>query len=86
MIVAMEEKNEHLQELLQKEGHTVVPLYGYGGAVDAILYTSAAACEMPLTAQNFGGEDIGIFMLCTAGMTDEAILRALRTKSYSRIL
>lgn len=86
MIVAMENENEHLKDVLEKFGHTVVPLYGYGERVDAILYTSATVCQTPLMAQNFGADGTGIFMLCVVGMKDEEIIRALRTKSYSRIL
>ncbi len=85
MIVAMEKITGEIAAKLSRAGHRIVPLYGYNGVIDAVLYYSSSVCQRPLTAQNFGADGEGIFMLCIENMSADSVLTALETKSYSRI-
>ncbi len=83
MIVAMEEGLNLLRQAVEGAGHTVVPLYGYSGAVDAIVYQNGDMTDLTPAAQNFNGDGRGIFVVCARHMTESEVVTALKAKSYS---
>lgn len=80
MIIALDEGLLELAQYLQEKGHRVVPLYGYGHGVEAVVLKRTHLDEMPLSAQNFSGEN-GIFIVSAEGLTPEEIEKRLVQKS-----
>ncbi|MBR5236471.1 MAG: YkuS family protein [Clostridia bacterium] len=85
MIIAMEQGMDALQTLLKEAGHVVVPLFGYKGAVDAVVYKEINILEASSGLQNFASEDRGVLMICARHMSDTEIFKALETKCFSQI-
>ncbi len=82
MIVALENGLEKFHNILLERGHQVVPLYGHGGGVDAIIYQNETIFELPLSPQNYSGEEGGIFMVCARGLEPEQLAEILEHRAY----
>lgn len=84
MKVAVENGLEAIRQTLEAAGHSVVPLYGFSGAVDAIVYERAQLTKLRSAVQNSSGSS-GIFLICAQHMSAAEILQALETRSYGAI-
>ena len=82
MVVAVENELEYLKDTLESKGHQVVPVYGYEGGVDAVLYQSLSFADWLLTTENNSAEDNGVLLVCVKNMTETQILHALEKKCY----
>ncbi len=80
MTVALERELISMSALLESAGHRVVPLYGYNGSVDAVVYQSEGIDSLSLSQENYGGS--GVLMICAKNMTDEQVLKTLRQRNY----
>ncbi len=80
MIIALDEGLFELKQYLQKRGHKVVPLYGYDHGVEAVVLNQTHLDEMPLSMQNFSGEN-GIFVVSAEGLAPEEIEKRIEQKS-----
>ncbi len=89
MTVAVESGLEQVAALLQSRGYQVVPLHGYHGGIDAVVYRTA---RMPgqMESANFMTQGVapsqayhGILMVNAAGKTPEQVYAVLQTRVYS---
>ncbi|MBE7048509.1 MAG: hypothetical protein E7393_03965 [Ruminococcaceae bacterium] len=85
MIIAVENGMSALKQKLRDKGHRVVPLYGYNGAVDAIVYEWEPMTQLMPAAENFTQDGSGIFVVCGRNMTTEEIVHAIELKSYGGV-
>lgn len=80
MIIALDEGLLDLAQYLLKKGHEVVSLYGYNRGVDAVVLKDTHLDEMPLSVQNFSGDN-GIFVVSAKGLNPDEITRRIEQKS-----
>lgn len=81
MVIAMENSEGMCAQLLLKKGHLVVPLYGYNGAVDVIIYRNKTIMDLMMLQDDFGS-DSGIFMICERNLLPEEVLKIVEQKNY----
>ena len=80
MTVALDGNLNNMLEILESAGHQVVPLYGYNGSVDAVVYLNESIDSLMLSQENYGGS--GILMVCAKNMTGEQVLKILQQRNY----
>ncbi len=80
MTIALEEKLFTFRPMLEQAGHRVVPLYGFSGAVDAIVYDTESMLNFSM--QNIATNDSGILVICAHNISSSRLLKILEEKSY----
>lgn len=80
MTVALERELSGMSATLESEGYRVVPLYGYRGSVDAVVYKSEGIDSLSLSRENYG--ESGVLMICAKNMTGEQVAKILRQRNY----
>ncbi len=79
MIIALEESLSAFRSILEQAGHRVVPLYGFYGAVDAVVYDKE---NMLSHSTNSIINESGIFMICAHGLSSNQLLKILEERTY----
>ncbi len=80
MIVALDTGLEKLASMIESEGHKVVPLYGYRGGVDAVIYQNESIENLSLSQENYAGS--GVLMICAKNLPPEQVLKFLKQRNY----
>ncbi len=84
MIIAIEDGLDKIKKSLEESGHLVVPLYGYVGSLDVIIYKEAELQQIFAT-ENYIANSQGILMICVGHMSQEEVLQAVENRSYGTI-
>lgn len=81
MVIAMEDYMGNTANLLTQQGHMVVPLYGYNGPIDIMIYRNDTIEGLVALYDDFEDES-GVFMICERNLLPEEVLKIVEKKSY----
>ncbi len=82
MVIAVEENLDEISALLTQKSHQVVSLYGYAGAVDAVVYHSESISSLTLSSNHYGNSGSGVLMICAKNLSPEQVLNIVEKRNY----